>query len=359
MAPSRSYGAEAALSLEEAEAEAMAMSTEEGTGFLRNSGARGLLAEEEERLIKLRLTSEAKSKRLDAEVKKEIEQVIERARAEGEAEAKKSFERGSSLCATPYGIDIVGITEGIALVGALVGGIAAKSRKDEVQNLNEQLRTINVSLRKQARSGIVYAPDMNYAPPSGLITEEAIGDTANGQSATQQKEEDEGLSSLEDFESDFETDSSSDSSAAVTEQQDTTATTSSSNTEEKKKKTPSQIPESPDTASALKKGRKLLESKKGAAALVHFEKARMLSRSDGNKVQERRAERGLAAASRMQNQFKKAIGHLERVLEISQEIDEYTGDSDAYGNIADIYTELGDLEKAAKYYDLYIERMNE
>ena len=48
--------------------------------------------------------------------------MIERARAEGEAEAKKSFERTNSLCATPYGIDIVGITEGIALVGALVGG---------------------------------------------------------------------------------------------------------------------------------------------------------------------------------------------------------------------------------------------
>ena len=115
MAPSRSYGADA-LSLE-TEAEAG-----EGTGFLRNSGARGLLAEEEERLIKLRVTSEANAKRLDAEVKKELEQVIERARAEGEAEAKKSFERGSSLCATPYGIDIVGITEGIALIGALVGG---------------------------------------------------------------------------------------------------------------------------------------------------------------------------------------------------------------------------------------------
>lgn len=78
--------------------------------------------EEEERLIELRMTAEGNAKRLDAEVKQEIENAIERARAEGEAEAKKSFERTNSLCATPYGIDIVGITEGIALVGALVGG---------------------------------------------------------------------------------------------------------------------------------------------------------------------------------------------------------------------------------------------
>ena len=160
-----------------------AFALEETESFLRKSGAKGLLVEEEERLIKLRLNSEANAKRLDAEVKQELEKVIERARAEGEAEAKKSFEQRNSLCATPYGIDIVGITEGIALVGALVGGIAAKSRKDEVQKLNDQLRTINVSLRKQARSGIVYAPDMNYAPPSGVVLDAEEGSEAKAPEA--------------------------------------------------------------------------------------------------------------------------------------------------------------------------------
>ncbi len=83
----------------------------------------------------------------------------------------------------------------------------------------------------------------------------------------------------------------------------------------------------------------------------------MLSRSDGSKILERRAERGHAAAPRLQKQNMKAIGHLERVLEISKEIDNYTGDADAYGVIADIWTDEGDLEKAAKYYDLYIKNM--
>lgn len=44
------------------------------------------------------------------------------------------------LCATPYGVDIVGITEAIALVGALVGGYTSRKRKEEVERLNEQLR---------------------------------------------------------------------------------------------------------------------------------------------------------------------------------------------------------------------------
>eukprot|EP00798_Chlamydomonas_sp_ICE-L_P022006 gene22006-29065_t len=55
----------------------------------------------------------------------------------------------------------------------------------------------------------------------------------------------------------------------------------------------------------------------------------------GDKVQQRRAVRGLAAASRIQGQYKSAISYLEMVLTISAEIGEYTGDADAYGTIAD------------------------
>ena len=33
------------------------------------------------------------------------------------------------------------------------------------------------------------------------------------------------------------------------------------------------------------------------------------------------------------------------------------GDVDAYGTIADIYTEMGNFDTAAQYYDRYIERM--
>ena len=47
------------------------------------------------------------------------------------------------------------------------------------------------------------------------------------------------------------------------------------------------------------------------------------------------------------------------MLEISKEIGDYTGDTDALGAIADIYTEIGDLENAGKYYDLYLDALND
>ena len=36
----------------------------------------------------------------------------------------------------------------------------------------------------------------------------------------------------------------------------------------------------------------------------------------------------------------------------------HAGDADAYGSIADNYTDMGEFEKAAFYYDKYIERLN-
>jgi hypothetical protein len=67
-------------------------------------------------------------------------------------------------CATPFGIDVVGITELVALIGAVVGGLAARQRKLEAERLNEQLRKINMQLRQQARAGTIYAPGLTYAP---------------------------------------------------------------------------------------------------------------------------------------------------------------------------------------------------
>lgn len=91
--------------------------------------------------------------------------------------------------------------------------------------------------------------------------------------------------------------------------------------------------------------------------MVRFEKALMLAKALGDKVRERRAVRGLAATSRMQGQSRQAIKYLERVLEISAETGDHVGDADAFGTIADIYTDIGEFEKAAEFYDKYIGRM--
>ena len=45
------------------------------------------------------------------------------------------------------------------------------------------------------------------------------------------------------------------------------------------------------------------------------------------------------------------------VLAVSQREGEDSGNTEAYGAIADCYTELGDLERAGKFYDKYISRL--
>lgn len=44
-------------------------------------------------------------------------------------------------------------------------------------------------------------------------------------------------------------------------------------------------------------------------------------------------------------------------MAISKEMDDRIGDADAYGTIADIYTELGQFEVARDYYAKYIDTM--
>lgn len=67
----------------------------------------------------------------------------------------------------------MGITEFVALVGALVGGVTARQRKEELERLNEQLRKINLSLRQQARAGTVYAPGRDLKMPLPAPTKAA------------------------------------------------------------------------------------------------------------------------------------------------------------------------------------------
>lgn len=66
--------------------------------------------EEEARLFKLR-----------QEIEGEARDELQRARMQLEDEARTSS--SGKLCATPFGVDVVGITEVIALTGALVGGV--------------------------------------------------------------------------------------------------------------------------------------------------------------------------------------------------------------------------------------------
>eukprot|EP00890_Picochlorum_soloecismus_P004941 jgi/Picsp_1/5448/NSC_02807-R1_flu chloroplast alternative spliced version s-flp len=322
--------------------------------FLKSTGARGLLAEEEEQLYRLRQLEEGKVR----------EELLE-ARSQLEEETKRSSD--GKLCATPFGVDVVGITEFIALTGALVGGLSARRRKLELERLNEQLRTINMQLRQQARAGTLYAPGLTYAPtggvpkgassspmatlvtlPTGAGSEVPPVGTVRRDSIVQPKNNNVGDNGGASADKDAVT-VSNNSNGAVDEKNTTVSLTSIDEEDMR--------PEVKQCQAALKEGKRFLKEKDAGPALVRFEKALMLARAMGDRVRERRAVRGLAAANRILGRYPQAIEYLQRVLEISDETGDHIGDADAYGTIADIYTELGEFEKAAEFYDKYIGKM--
>jgi tetratricopeptide (TPR) repeat protein len=314
--------------------------------FLKSTGARGILADEEAELYSLRQKEEAAAREEFNLVKREIEQESRRSPAD-------------QFCATPFGIDVVGITEFVALTGALVGGISARRRKDEMERLNEQLRTINTQLRQQARAGTLFAPGLTYAPPSSLpggagstASTDTISSRSNKLSLPSGAVKPMPMPQVTSIpKTAMPAVEAAAAAAAVGTPEASTTNLVSIDDEDVR-------PEVRQCQAALKEGKKLLKDSAAGPAMVRFEKALMLAKSMGDKVRERRAVRGLAAASRLSNQNRQAIKHLERVLEISKETGDHVGDADAYGVIADIYTDIGEFEKAAEYYDKYISQMN-
>ena len=207
---------------------------------------------------------------------------------------------GKTLCVTPFGIDVVGITEAMALVGAVASGISANQKKEEIVQLNEKLRKINQGLMATSRpKGEVVATNGVVA----VVDEPAVG------------------ASVDDW------DSLSD--------------------------------DMKELKLNLRQGRKDLRNEDAQSAMNSFKKAIMLSRVVGDLVSLRRATRGLGAAKRMMGDRQGAIAALKDVLTISTELMDSTGDMDALGAIADLYAELGDLENAGRYYDLYLNQMND
>jgi tetratricopeptide (TPR) repeat protein len=325
----------------------------EGQPFLKRTGARGLLAAEEETLFRLR---EAK----EAEVRAELGAL----RDEAEEEARRSFLEANAqrptLCATPFGVDVVGISEFVALTGALVGGVAARRRKDEVEKLNEQLRTINTQLRQQARAGTIYAPGLTYAPPGGADAPAAAaageelfggGAAARLQAAVTAAAPPAAPPAAPAAPAAPPAEAPAAPAADEGPPPPMTSVLMSLDDDERAR------PEVAECQAALREGKRLLKAREGGAAMVRFEKALLLARGGADRVRERRATRGLAAAARMVGQGRAAIRHLERVLEISAELGDSVGDADAYGTIADVYTDLGEFEKAGEFYDRYIDRM--
>ena len=252
---------------------------------------------------------EAKLKALRFEREAERVREINEIRALEEQKARAQVAEGNTLCVTPFGVDVVGITQTVALVGAIGAGLTSNARKAEIAELNEKLRLVNSTLRAQIRQPV--------AAPSGVYQD---GGVAVNRAAA-------GVDRV---------------SAGAAPPPEASAT-------------------DVELRRALRDGRALLKEETEPAferSLQQFEKALTLARMVGDTTQTRRATRGLAASKRGLGDRKGAIAHLKEVLEMRKTVGDAAGDTDALGAIADIYTELGDLENAGKFYDLYLDALN-
>ncbi|GMQ08091.1 hypothetical protein CsSME_00051982 [Camellia sinensis var. sinensis] len=116
-------------------------------------------------------------------------------------------------------------------------------------------------------------------------------------------------------------------------------------------------PRKHELISHLKSGKNFLRNQDPEKAFVEFKAALELAQSLGDPIEEKKAARGLGASLQRQGKYREAIKYHSMVLAISEREGEDSGNTEAYGAIADCYTELGDLERAAKFYDNYISRL--
>jgi len=278
---------------------------------------------------------EAKLKALRFEREAERVREINEIRALEEQKARAQVANGNTLCVTPFGVDVVGISQTVALVGAIGAGLTSNARKAEIAELNEKLRAVNSTLRAQIRQ-----PSPASAQASGVYQD---GGVAVDRSSSRETTNDDVV--LND-----------DGSTAYRSSSSSGGPMDSMDLEE----SPASATDA-ELSGALRDGRALLKEETEPAfrrSLELFEKALTLARMVGDTTQTRRATRGLAASKRGLGDRKGAVAHLKEVLEMRRTVGDAAGDTDALGAIADIYTELGDLENAGKYYDLYLDALN-
>ena len=289
---------------------------------------------------------EARVKALRFEEEEKAMTNLNARRFEEEQKARQQVIDGKTLCITPFGIDVVGITEAVALVGAIGAGLTSNARKAEIAELNEKLRTINVTLRQQVRDGQAAASRSGsggiYPDGGGVGKGARTGGVGSAELIA---------NNVVDASNDDQSGSTPmDSLDAEDELASAGAGTKDFNSESVR-----------ELKEALRGGRRLLtegDENSFRESEKLFEKALMLSRMVGDVVQVRRAVRGLAASKRGRNDYKGAIAGLKEVLSISDQLGDHVGDADALGSIADMYTEMGDLENAGRYYDMYLDALN-
>lgn len=108
----------------------------------------------------------------------------------------------------------------------------------------------------------------------------------------------------------------------------------------------------------LREGKASTQQGQGQHALGLLKQAGQLSQELRDKRAERAIARASANAYRQVRDLNMCLRSLDFSLMLSKKIGDTGQDVDILGEIADIYTELGDLEKAGKFYDMCIEAMS-
>ncbi|KAI4355404.1 hypothetical protein L6164_004183 [Bauhinia variegata] len=116
-------------------------------------------------------------------------------------------------------------------------------------------------------------------------------------------------------------------------------------------------PRKEELISKLKIGKNFLRNQEPGKAFLEFKTALELAQNLKDPIEEKKAARGLGASLQRQGKYREAIRYHSMVLAISEREGDNSGNTEAYGAIADCYTELGDLERAGQFYDKYIARL--
>jgi len=93
------------------------------------------------------------------------------------------LEASAETCQPPNSFANMPIFIAVALIGAAVGGLLARQRKEELKRLNNQLRQINTALRRQAQIES-FAPGLTYAPVGRTTETDVVVDPRKQQLVT-------------------------------------------------------------------------------------------------------------------------------------------------------------------------------
>ena len=114
----------------------------------------------------------------------------------------------------------------------------------------------------------------------------------------------------------------------------------------------------------LKAAKRHLKEKDNDMALSEFDEAlKEINANEGSLAEawkaRRKAHRGRGAALERLGRYGEALEAMQTVLSLSVDHDDHSGETDALGVIADIYTDMDQLEIASEYYDRYFQSLQE